>query len=161
MAGAQEQTRQRSCLNLIATTAVGGIICAGLLALGYAACALLAAGNSLEAFRHYSAALEYSQQRECDKAAAELEEVVRLDGLGLFPDARRRLNEAEVCQKENHYARGIEALKAADWQRAADEFALVVALDPDYRDAGAGLEEARRRIGPASSPGEPKERTPD
>jgi tetratricopeptide (TPR) repeat protein len=140
------QTRKFTCLNLIAVVALGGTLCAGLLALSYVAFAFPAVRDSLAAFQHYNAALEYSQQRECDRAAAEFEAVVRLDSLGLYPDASQRLAGARVCQKENHYAGGVAAMNAADWQRAVDEFTIVVALDPDYRDAQAKLAEARRQL---------------
>jgi uncharacterized protein YkwD len=146
------QTRRFTCLNLIAAVAVGGVVCAGLLALGYTAFAFPPVRNGVTAFQHYNAALDYSQRRECDKAAAEFEEVARLDGLGLYPDAPQRLAEARACQKENHYARGVAAMNAADWQQAVDEFAIVVALDPDYRDAQAKMEEARRQISPTPPP---------
>jgi uncharacterized protein YkwD len=141
-------SRRRSSLNLIAVAALSGIICAGLLTLLYIAFAFPAVWNGVAAFQHYNAALDYSQRRECDRAAAEFEAVVRLDSLGLYPEAPQRLAEARACQKENHYARGVKALGAADWQRAADEFTIVIALDPHYRDARARLEEARRQLAP-------------
>jgi len=52
---------------------------------------------------------------------------------------------ARAAEIERAYAAGIAFVVASDWEEAAEQFSLIVALDPGYRDAVAQLSEARNR----------------
>jgi len=77
--------------------------------------------------------------------------------LVIIPDRQRRWEaeaqrmqatataEARAAEIQRAYAAGVAFAAAGDWDKAAEEFAKVVALEPTYKDAAMRLAEARTR----------------
>ena len=54
--------------------------------------------------------------------------------------------QAHASEVQRAYDAGVAFATAGDWEKAAEEFARVVSLDPGYKDAAARLAEARGNV---------------
>ncbi|MFB0537519.1 MAG: hypothetical protein ACETWR_21345 [Anaerolineae bacterium] len=113
--------------------------------------------GQLEASQHYAACTAFLGSGDCDQAVAECEAVVRLDAFLYYPDATTLLAQAKECQKEMHYQRGLSFMSLEEWQKALDEFQVVLDIDPTYEEMQAKYQEVKAQMAlagvtPAPSP---------
>jgi choice-of-anchor C domain-containing protein len=106
--------------------------------------------------RAYEAGVAFAEAGDRENAAQELARVVALEPG--YKDAAARLAEvranadaaqatataqAHASEVQQAYDAGVAFAEAGDWEKAAEEFARVVALEPGYKDAATRLTEAR------------------
>ena len=85
-------------------------------------------------------------RREWERAAA------LFGGLGDYRDAPRRRDEvaATLARRDARYQAGQDALRAAAWLTAYRAFSDTLAIQPDYRDTPALLDQAAQQAGQAA-----------
>jgi Tol biopolymer transport system component len=63
-----------------------------------------------------------------------------------YPDVAAKLKRARHPQcLAIHYERACAAAEASNWNEAVTRFAMIIEIDPTYRDAGQRLDEAQRQ----------------
>lgn len=101
----------------------------------------------------YEQAQQYENQGKLELAIPVYENLLAQSG-GDYKDTRERLEQArqqlERRQREEKiatdYAGGLAALAGQNWTRAILAFEQVLALNPDYREAGDKLAEAQAQL---------------
>ncbi len=103
-----------------------------------------------EVERAYAAGVAFAAAGDWTRAADEFGKAVALDPV--YKDAAARLADTRskaITERENElrraYDTGVAYATAEEWDKAAEQFAKVIAVEPGYRDAAARLAEARAK----------------